>query len=207
VHAGYRYQEGRYTGSLVAPQPTPIFHNIDVGIESNRPLSFSRRATLAFGTGSTAVQDYTGTHYHLTGNATLNYELNRTWNASLGYTRDAQFLENVRQSVFADSLLASLHGLFTRRFDFTATASASRGTVGAVGSDNFSSYFGTLSMMTGLTRLVALHTSYSYFRSMFDRTVDLPGVFQPNLARQTLQVGLSFQLPLISRARRPDAPR
>ena len=76
-----------------------------------------------------------------------------------------------------------------------------------MGSDNFSSYFGTLSMMTGLTRLVALHTSYSYFRSMFDRTVDLPGVFQPNLARQTLQVGLSFQLPLISRARRPDAPR
>ena len=94
-----------------------------------------------------------------------------------------------------------------RRFEFSATANASRGTVGTVGSDNFSSYFGTLSMMTGLTRLIALHTSYSYFRSTFDRTVDLPGVFQPNLARQTLQVGLSFQLPLISRARRPNAPR
>ena len=100
------------------PSRPPSFHNIDVGIDYNRPLSFSRRATLAFGTGSTAVQDYTGTHYHLTGNANLNYELNRTWNASLGYTRDAQFLENVRQSVFADSLLASLHGLFTRRFEF-----------------------------------------------------------------------------------------
>ena len=207
AHAGYRYQEGQYTGSVVAPEPTPTFHNIDVGVDYNRPLSFSRRTTLSFGTGSSAVQDYSGTHYHLTGNANLHYELNRTWNASVGYTRDAQFLENVRQSVFADSLTAGLYGLFTRRFEFSATASASRGTVGTVGSDNFSSYFGTLSMMTGLTRLIALHTSYSYFRSRFDRTVDLPGVFQPNLARQTLQVGLSFQLPLISRARRPNAPR
>ena len=71
AHAGYRYQEGRYTGSLVAPEPTPAFHNIDVGIDYNRPLSFSRRTTLSFGTGSTAVQDYSGTHYHLTGNANL----------------------------------------------------------------------------------------------------------------------------------------
>src|SRR5204863_1357791 len=45
VHAGYGYQEGRYTGSLVAPQSSPVFHNLDIGIDYNRPLSFSRRAT------------------------------------------------------------------------------------------------------------------------------------------------------------------
>jgi hypothetical protein len=207
VHAGYGYQEGRYSGSLVASQPSPVFHNIDIGIDYNRPLSFSRRATISFATGSAAIQDYRGTSYHMIGNANFKYELNRTWLASLGYSRDTQFLQNLRQPVFSDSLSAGLHGLFSRRFEFGATASASRGIVGVLSADNFSSYFGTVSLTTGLTRTVALHTSYSYFRSTFDRTVDLPGVLQPNLARQTVQAGLSFQLPILSRARRPDAPR
>src|SRR5688572_554762 len=57
LKAGYRYSQSTYYGSL---QPRREHHTIDAGIDYSRALSFSRRTTLSFSTGSSAVQQGDG---------------------------------------------------------------------------------------------------------------------------------------------------
>jgi hypothetical protein len=204
-HAGYGYREGMYSNQAVPVTQTPVFHNFDVGIDYNRPLSFSRRATLSFGTGSAAYQDLGVTRYYVTGNANFTYELNRTWNVTSAYSRDAQLIESLRAPVFGDSLTVGLHGLLNRRVDVGASVSGSRGTVGTVATSDYESYYGNATLVFGVSRRIAITTTYSYFHQVFGRAVDLTPATPQNLNRQTIQAGLTFRLPLISRARRPNA--
>lgn len=208
AHAGYRYREGRYGGQLL--QDPAVACNLDIGLDYNRPLSFSRRTTLTFGTGATSVRESSRTAYRLTGNARLTHEFRRTWNAALAYSRDAGFLQNLGRPVFADSLFLSFAGFANRRVHVSTSVGGALGTVGVLEprlSNDYNTVFGSSALAFGLTRYAALTASYSYYHYSFDRTVQLPHATGRQLNRQSVQGGLSLWLPMAHRSRRPDAAR
>ena len=53
LHLGYIYREGQYT--YVASAQSTVAHDIDVGVDYHKPLSFSRRTHVDFSVGSSFV--------------------------------------------------------------------------------------------------------------------------------------------------------
>jgi hypothetical protein len=200
LRLGYGYREGRYSG-----RPDPIrSHYLDAGIDFNKALSFSRRTTLAFATGTTAVSDGTTTTYQAIGNARLQHELGRTWMASVSYDRSVQFLDAFLLPVFYDSVAAGVGGLVNRRVELQSSFRASIGTVG-VGNERSSSDFDTYQAMAGvnvsLNRFMQFGVNYSFFHYSFDDgTVLPPGVVQ-SIDRRSIRAQLNLWAPIV-RSRR-----
>src|SRR5258708_35094045 len=89
------------------------------------------------------VQDSNRTVFGLTGNAHLTYELRRSWNLALAYTRDAGFLQNLREPVFADSLSLSLGGMASRRGAMSTRVGGAPGAGGLTRGRRHKRYFQT----------------------------------------------------------------
>ena len=134
ARAGYGYRQGRYGEG---PDPRLVRnHTIDAGVDFSRSLSFSRRTTFSFSTGSTAIRDGSQTHFSLTGQAQLNRELGRSWRATVGYSRDVRFIEQFQEVLLSDGVNASVGGLINRRQSFYASAGVSIGNVGFTAGQN-----------------------------------------------------------------------
>lgn len=207
LRVGYGYQEGRYAGAS-----TPIrYHNIDAGIDYNRALSFSRRTTVSFGTGSTAISDGNSTHFQVTGDAQLNHEIGRTWLATISYDRSFQFVSALVQPIFYDAASAGIGGLLNRRVRLQATARAMVGTMGIEtirgGNNDFDSYQGLGTMSIALTRHLDVGVNYTAYRYRFDSAVLLPVGVARNVNRQSVSVYVDLWAPLYNRARRDNASR
>jgi hypothetical protein len=206
VHAGYGYGQGHYgqdeSRRLVRN------HSIDAGVDYNRTLSFSRRTSLSFSTGSVAVRDREQTHFRLTGHAQLLREIGRTWRAVAAYSRDVQFLEQLQEVVFSDAVNFSLAGLLNRRHSFHVSAGVSHGDVGFSGTDNNAlAVYASVGLTTAVNRFVGLGTDYSFYRHSFGDDVVLPIGVLPNIDRHSVRAYVSLWAPLFSRARRPNAAR
>jgi hypothetical protein len=203
---GYGYTEGRYPSA--AQSRTVGSHNLDVGVDFNRALSFSRRTTFSFGTGSSAITDTETTHYRVIGNAQLRHDIGRTWNAALTYSRDLQFVEGFGAPLFSDSLVAGFAGLFHRRVQFTSALGGSFGSAGtATLANDYDTYFATAGLNYAVSRYLNLGIVAFHYRHHFDYLVLLPPGMPPDLARNGLRAYLTLWAPLVHRARRPDAPR
>jgi hypothetical protein len=203
LRLGYGYMDGQY-----APERGVQGHTADVGIDFNRALSFSRRTTLSFATGSSAIEDRNRTYYRVTGNARLVREIGRTWNASLVYDRNIGFIETFPEPFFYDSLTLGYGGMVNRRVQFFSRVGASIGDVGLSGQQNrYDTYTGTVGANVGLTRNLAFNVNYSYYRYSFDEGVPLPPGVGRELGRHSVSTRLSVWVPLLHRTRRPDASR
>jgi opacity protein-like surface antigen len=181
-------------------------HNIDAGIDYNRTLSFSRRTTLAFNTGSIVVTDGDESLFSLVGGATLAHEIGRTWGASLDYRRSVGFLEVFNSPTLIDNATFSLGGLIGRRLRFSSNVGASRGSVGFFRGDGtaYSTYRGGASLSMALTRLFALRGDYTYSQYRFDEPAAVPDVLATGHVRyHSVRVGLDVWTPIWTRARRP----
>ena len=204
VRVGYGFNASSYQS---ATRDAIAAHNIDVGIDYNRALSFSRRTTLSFGTGTSAFVDRNDTLYRLTGNASLTREIGRTWSASLAYLRTAGFLESVAAPVFADDVRLTWIGMLNRRLQFDARAWASVGEFARAGEGSgYDSYASQVTLTYGLTRYLGINGIYGFYRYSFDESPLLPG-FAREMSRHSVQVQLGLWLPLIQSGRRPDASR
>ena len=201
LRTGYGYQEARYgLGTR-----TLRYHNLDIGLDYSRALSFSRRTTLTFGTGTTAVTDGQTTQYHATGNAQLNHEIGRTWRATISYDRSFQFVGSLLEPVFYDAASAGVGGLVNRRVRVQTSARASLGKVG-VGSNrvnnDFDTYQGTATVAFALSRFFDLGVDYTIYRYRFDSGAVLPIGIPHNIERQSVSAHIDVWAPLYSRARR-----
>jgi hypothetical protein len=209
LRAGYHYDDADYG------MPNQRFHNhqIDAGVDYNRALSFSRRTTLAFHTGTTAIsnadQSVTQYQYNLIGGAHLNHEFGRSWNTDIAYERGVNIDPAWANLVKSDSASATVTGLIDRRVNFTALARATRGNVGGFTETNdaFEAYYGDASLTYALGRHVSIGTSYTYYRHRFDRSVLIPVDYSDSFNRHSVRVFVSVWAPLIQRARRPHAAR
>jgi hypothetical protein len=202
MYVGYRVGWSNPSDTSVFPSFTT--QNVDFGLDFGKALSLTRKTTVSFGTGTSAVTDGNYSTITLTGNARLNYEIGRTWFASAAYMRDAQFDHTFQQPVSTDAFWADLGGLISRRVRFDTGGGTSFGRVGFVGAANgYRTYYLTSGVGVGITRNLSSGARYTFSRYWFDANVPIPTalLFQTN--RHGVSVYLSTWLEIFSRARRP----
>jgi hypothetical protein len=206
---GYHYRRGTYPtyglGRLVEA------HDIDVGVDYARSMSFSRRTTFGFSTGSAIYRSYNGpqgvpngdpalyrTHYLVTGTAYLNRQIGRTWNARLDYRRGLQMVEGFPQPFLSDSVMGTLGGYWGHRLRFGATGQYSNGDVGerSVSGRSFTTYLGSANLELAVSRLVALTVDGLFYHYVFDQSIELPDGIGRGLDRRTIRCGVTIWLPL-----------
>ncbi len=183
-------------------------HSIDAGIDYNRALSFSRRTTLSFATGTSAVSDAVDTRYHVTGSAHLVHEIGRTWAAALAYNRSVQFIDVFHEATLADAAVASVNGMFSRQLGFHSMAGITFAHPGQRSRrSDFDTYLATAGVSYGITRNLAVGVDYSFYRYAFAAQAELPAGFSRTMNRQSVRAYLSLWAPLVHVVRRPDAAR
>ena len=204
LRLGYGFRVARTKGSSIDTR----LHSLDIGVDFSRAISFSRRTSLAFSTGSSAVTDGGDPQYHLTGAASLRHEIGRTWFAAAGYQRQVQFIDALADTYLSDGASVTLAGLVSRRLQFHSQASVGFAHPGGrSGSSEFDSYLGSVGIQYGVTRSLALGVDYAYYRYEFAPDAVLIHGFGRKLDRHSVRAHLSFWAPLLHRARRPDAAR
>jgi hypothetical protein len=206
LRTGYGYQTATYG----VDARTLGYHNIDVGVDYNKALSFSRRTTLSFGTGTSALTDGQTTSYHATGDVQLNHEIGRTWAATISYDRAFQFVGTLLEPVFYDAASASVGGLVNRRVRVQTSARASLGKMGLgrerVDND-YDTYQGIATVAIALTRYIDLGVDYTIYRYRFGSGAVLPIGIPRDVERQSISAHIDVWAPLYSRARRNNASR
>ncbi|HKW01036.1 MAG TPA: hypothetical protein VJN96_14515 [Vicinamibacterales bacterium] len=182
-------------------------NNIDAGLGYAKALSISRRTSLSFSTGTSAVSDTSQVHYALTGNVQLTREIGRTWSAGAGYNRGVSFIETFRAPVLADSFNAGIGGLLSRNLQVSSGVGVSRGRVGFTANNNYQSTFVSAGLRYAFSRHLALNGNYAYYRYTMDDSI----VLAPGVARQQNRQSFGFSvetwLPLIQRNRSANASR
>ncbi len=173
-------------------------HTLDVGVDYQRALSFSRRTTFSFKTGSAIMEQMGERNFQVTGDATLAREIGRTWRATANYNRGAQFRAGFRDPFLADTAQVQLSGLVTRRLNVHMGGGYSAGRLGFGNLANpYSNWTATTGMRVALGRLLSADAEYFYYRYRFDSNVQLPSGLPSNLNRQGVRVGLSGWMPLV----------
>jgi hypothetical protein len=180
---------------------------LDVGVDTDRDLSITRRTTLAFYTQTSIVRQQGGPRrFRLNGGATLGRDFNRTWNASVLVNRDTEFHPGFVAPLFSDGVTLAIGGMPTVRTEFMVNASARRGQIGFDGSDRLNTQSATARVSTGITTKTGVYAQYTYYR------YDVPAgstvvEMLPRLARQQLSIGITMWLPIYSHVRTPRDPR
>ena len=207
LRLGYGFTESRYSEGAAVYRA----HNIDVGIDYNRPISLSRRTRLSLTTGTAALSDGRSTRYQITGSARLTRDIGRTWQAVLGYGRNAGFYESLRAPYFYDSADAGIGGLFGRRVSFQSSAGILLGDLQSASSDTGTGDFDTLhagsNLSIALTRYLALAVDYAFYRSWFDTPMFVGETVTPQFHRNSVRVSLKAWAPIVQRGRRDGASR
>jgi hypothetical protein len=173
-------------------------HQADIGGDYRRPLSASRRTFVSFRGGSAALESRGRTHFFVTADASLSYELRRSWTGRLRYNRGLMFVEEIIDPLVSDGLSADLNGLLSRRIDLTASGSFRHGNVGL--SSNASSYhvYGARTRIRlALSRISAVYAEYLFFHYRFAEYVRLGGGLPSFFDRQTIRVGVTIMTQLL----------
>jgi hypothetical protein len=193
---GYGVSDSNYGSRGL--RPGYLARTVDVGLNFNRALSLTRKTTLAFNTGTTAVNSGGGTYYRLIGGARLDRELGRTWRSGIIYNRGVTFDETFGQPVPTDALSLGFSGLFSRRLHFRAMAGVTRGRFGFDSDASvIETAYGRSALTFGLRRNLGLSVDYAYFHHDFNQTGPLPIGFISRGQRQRIGVFVVFRAPLL----------
>jgi hypothetical protein len=203
LRLGYGYQQARYSPG----DPRIWYHDVDVGLDFSKALALTRNTAFSFGTGSSASVRGGQTRIRATGNARLNHEIGRSWDASLAYRRGMLFIETLQQPVFGDSATFQLSGLLNRRVRFQSSARALLGDAGVSGRNRFDSYHGVVGLMIALNRYLAAGLDYSLYHYRFEDDIVLPLGVSRDIDRQSLRAHLNLWTLLFQQRGRPDATR
>ena len=213
VRLGYGFQDGHF-GEVPATRTAAKVHNLDMGVDYNRALSFSRRTTLAVGTGSSLAQSHDVQspdrtwYFMLNARASLTHEIRRTWTATLDYARGTQFVHGFNDVTVSDNVTAGLGGLLSTRVQLSTSAGYSTGQVGlGANGPRFGSYTGSGELTVALSRVVGMYAQYMYYHYDVPPTSSAFGVLPPRLGRQALTFGLNGTLPFMKDTRSPRDSR
>jgi hypothetical protein len=206
LRLGYGLGQGRYATD--AEDRLVRSHLIDAGVNYRRALSFSRRTTLSFDTGSVAFRDRRDTHFRFTGHAQLDREIGRTWRASAAYSRDARYYQQLQEVLLSDGVSFGIGGLVSRRVAFNSGIGLTLGDVGfAAGRTGARSAQASVGVVTAVSRFVGIGTDYTYYHHRFGEDVVLPPGVGHEIDRQSARVYVSLWAPIFSSTRRLNASR
>jgi hypothetical protein len=196
VHMGYMRRD-----VITADESLGSLHVIDIGASYNRALSFSRRTSVSFSTGSTGIRRNEQLMLRARGHVQLTHEIGRTWSAFAGYHRSVVQSEVWDDVVEADGVTAGVGGLVNRRLQLSFTA---RGVLGRTGvqpdAPGFDSVRTALSAGYALHRLVNLMAVYGYYHHKFDDPSQLAINLPSRLDRQIVRVGVTVWFPVFKTA-------
>jgi hypothetical protein len=182
-----------------------LVHHLDAGVNYSRPLSFSRRTTVSFDSGSSIIPpsrraDGTSdprTRIRLTGNANIVQEMGRTWTAQMSYARGLKARDGFGDLYFTDAIFATVEGLVTRRLSWTSTARWSMSSLDRPGRNQHRAASATSQLTFGLTRVFGVFARYVYYEYRYGEDIPLDPRLPGQLDRQGVRVGLTTSLPLI----------
>jgi hypothetical protein len=204
LNLGYAYWKADYTGTGTG---APLDgHDLDIGANYHKALSFSRNTTFTFGTGSTlfsrgannASPTQTQDHvdFHMRVDAALDHQIGRTWSARLGYRRRWVFVEGFADPFFVDDVTANVGGMVNGRTTLAASLSYLKGTVGqGTQGSRHRSYGGSTVLRMTLNRSLAAFGQYQYYRFNFSNSAVLPSGFPGFFARNAVRGGLMLVFP------------
>jgi hypothetical protein len=167
--SSYHYRSGQLgfgTTAVTSEQ------GLDVGMDYNRKLSPTRRATFSFTVGSTRMDvpagptaaNIGGTHTDLSAEGSVDYQFNRSWKVRGAYRRGAEFIAELSEPVFVDGVTALLSGDFARRVHWMSSAAYSTGETFQVGTaPNLKTYTANARMDFDLTRTIGSFVEYLYY--------------------------------------------
>jgi hypothetical protein len=188
-HAGYGFTQASYSGT--ASQTDQRRHDLDLGIDYARPLSFWRHTTFAVGTGSTLlVEPTTGRQMRLVVTSRIERQVTRTWAARVEYSRPIQYVAGLAQPLLSDAVRVGLDGRLTRGVLLTAVAGAARGEVGAVGGQRFRSADAVVRIARRLGPEWDLQVEYQDARYRFAGGTSPGGAIPGAFARRSFRGGL-----------------
>ena len=180
----------------------------DVGLEFRKPLSATRQTAVRFSVGLTGLdlpESRTAVpgdrrQYRTVGDVSYAFQFGRTWEARAGARRGVEYLADLPEPVFADSVSAGVDGLLSRRVDVAASAGYSNGeSVLNRGGERFDTYSATAQLRVALGRSVATYVQYLYYYYDFRGTTQLLAGIPAALERQGVRVGLTVWAPALRR--------
>jgi len=197
----YRSEAFDYTNHLRTTE-----HGLDFGVNYSKPLSATRRAAVRFSVGVSAAdvpQSSDGPNvirrqYLGTVSADMEYQFQRTWRARANYRRGIEYVVDIPEPVFADSLGLGLEGFVAKRIDVALSGGYSIGDSILTGSAlAYDTYMGSARVRYALNRLVATYVEYLYyFYDFAEGTPFLVGV-PPGLERHGVRVGFTLWMPAL----------
>ncbi len=202
VYGGYSYSVSEYGDQTSAGRPQPAIGTIEAGVNYARSLSFSRRTTLSFRTGSSGVDYGDSIEYQIVGSVALEHQIGRTWGLRGGYERSLRFVETFAQPALLDTVTFTANGRTSRRTALEAFANYSTGAVGPADAGNdLDTAWASLRFRWALAERMALFAQYFYFQSEFGPLVNLPESLGGEQRRSGIRVGLSLGTTLLGARR------
>jgi hypothetical protein len=172
---------------------------IDVGVDYLRALSFSRRTSFSFSTGSAILrrEGDASSVFRLTGTLRLDHQMGRSWQASALYAHNVGFVEGIQGPVAYDAVLVELGGYLGRRNHLGWQAGYSQGSQNLLSTRQYTTTLGEMTYQLALSTLTALDFRYYYYYYEFDPDFVPTFAFRRTLDRHGVSVGMSLWLPLI----------
>lgn len=187
-----------------ASPPAAHLHNIDIGVDYRRSISFSRRTSLYMQGGSAAIRD-TDQHlrYEVIGSAGLQHQIGRTWNLNGSYERAIRFVPTFADPLLLSGFTAQATGRVSRFSALRFYANLTKGNLGGVPGETNSVDTSSVSAQYryALARRVGIYAEYFYFSSALGSSVVLPGALPNDARRNGFRVGLSFGTTLLGERR------
>jgi hypothetical protein len=203
LRAGYGFHQA-HTGTEGRAART--VHDFDLGVDYGRQLSFSRRTSISFSTGTgflmaarTAAGDELRALLRVTGSAQIAHEIGRTWTARAAYRRGFRFREGFAEPFLTDGVTVSLNGLIARRVDFSANASYANASRRAGSEGGYNATGASAQLRYALTRNLGFYARYNFYDYNFDNLADVSTVdelFYPQGQRNGVRVGVNAYVPL-----------
>jgi hypothetical protein len=201
LHLGYGY---RTADTRTGATPRKL-HDINVGVDYSRALSFSRRTSLSFGTGSAVVvtddvnvpESDPRAKFHLLGNAILTHELGRTWTAYAAYNRGLIFREGFDDPFLTDALSTGLSGLVTRRLDVSIVGRIAFASQDVGDKNRYDSVVASAQARYAFSQFLAGYARFVYYTYEFEEGIPLEPGLPSSLDRRGVRVGLTATVPLI----------
>jgi hypothetical protein len=198
IYAGYSFRRGGTGGQS-------RIHDIEAGLDYDRPLSFSRRTYVSLSTGSSFVQAVSANpvglpgRFRFLGSAGLRREIGQSWSARFQYRRNLSFLEGFAQPVFTTSYMGNFGGYINRRTNVSLSFIHSIVDRAQAGTRAFGTTNASANMRFAFQRHIAAYTdlAFSGFQSA-DASVSTV-IPSRNVNRAQIRAGITFWIPLVGR--------
>lgn len=204
VTAGYRMRNGtvRYTEGATTTERGALF-----GFGQTKMLSATRslRYDVTGGLDTIDVpmfveaESLPGRRYRFTVNAGISTQLFRSWTARGFYRRRLEYVNELPDPVFADSLGVAVNGLLSRRLTLSLNAAYSNGaSLTTLRTSQFVTRIGSARLRYALTERIASYGDYIYYNYEFGGSSVPTGAYADGLTRHGIRGGIAVWVSAIN---------